>query len=542
MIKYLKCCFILVIFFFSNTFNAFALDINDNWKLFITSEQALIHNKAGGAGRANSYLYLGNNGWNHLGRLDLLNRGTFDDVVYEIDLDTRLTSDARLDADDASPKKIYLQRQSPETLLRVGDFYGNFSQYSLSQNLKGLIFSLEGSEENPWSFTTLGGTYKPRWEQVWKDEESELKDTYFYGTRIGREKGSLKAHFNYVFTDEFRMGGVDENTSRASTDIVHNNLLSFDWNFRPVSGLDLSGENSISKYHTTVRDNTDWGNAHRVLGRFRVKQLRTQLEYERTPSDFHTPGGSASSDRARYRIRNNYYLGEHEVFFNHTNYHDNTQETLATTTHVDSPELGFTARNLLNRRTLSSTVRIIHRRLYQEDHSQDERTDTITYSMEDRFGPFRPALEYEFRKVNPRKDENDSGEKTQAITLRGNSYHRNDIWTIRPSLAVRFEQTEDKGAAGARGTNKNLIWTGGISGDFKKDLRFNLASTISRADNYVLDADTARRTVRASLDYNIGGNRDNVLGFEYEGNSNSYSLNDTDYHEKIWKMKWTRRF
>lgn len=542
MIKYIRYFAVFVILFFSNVFNALALDINDHWKLFITSEQALIHNKVGGAGRSNSYLYLGNNGWNHLGRLDLLNKLTRGDVAYEIDLDTRFTSDDRIDADDASPKKIYFQRQSPETLARVGDFYGNFSQYSLNQNLKGLIFSLEGSEENPWSFTTLGGTYKPRWEQLWKDEVSELKDTYFYGTRIGREKGALKAHFNYVFTDEFRMGGVDENTDRASVDIVHNNLLSLDWNFRPVSGLDLSGENAISKYHTTVRDNTDWGNAHRVLGRFRVKQLRTQLEYERTPSDFHTPGGSASSDRSRYRLRNSYYVGENEIFFNHTSYHDNTQNTLATTTYVDSPELGVNARNLLNRRTLSSTFRVIHSRRHQEDSGLDDRTDSIICSLEDRFGPFRPAVEYEFRKVDPRKIENDSGQKTQAITLRVNSYHKNDIWTIRPSLSARFEQTEIKGAAGARGSNKDLIWTGGISGGYKKDLRFNLDSSISRADNYVWDADTARKTIRASLDYNIGGNRDNILGFEFQGNNNSYSLADTDYHEKIWKMQWTRRF
>lgn len=522
---------------------SFSLQVSDNWTMDILNELEITRNEVGGPGGGNSFLYVGNHGLSYEDRIGFFNRLTFDDVFYNADLELRGTSNDQIDTEDFSPKKIYFERNSPVTDFQFGDFFANFSQYSLNQNLKGSLFSLKQNEGNPWDFTVLGGTYKNRWEYMWSDKADELKNTNFYGTRVGRKIGDLQTYFNYVVTDEDRMDNIDPgNMSRSTAEITHNHLWSVDWKFKPVAGLDLSGESAVSRYHSTTNANIDLGKAHQLRGRFRVKSLRTQLEYERVPSDFHTPGGSASSDRERYRMRNNYYFGDNEVFFDYTTYWDNIQDTQTNTTKTKIPEGGVTFRNLLNRKTLSTTLKLREQRRHTSSNSTDDRTDSFNAGLEDRFGVFTPGLEYEYRRVNYRKNPDDGGEITHAGTLRVSSYHRTEVWTFRPNVSLRYEETGDYGQSPSRGLNKDWIWSGGLSGGFKSNLRFNTSYNVSRADNYILNADSRTRVFSCGLDYSIGGSNDNVLGLEYQDRRNSYGEGMNDYDENILKLKWTRRF
>ena len=541
MIRIMK-YFLFLVLAVMVSFPGSALDINDNWKLLVTNELELIRNDRWGAGQSNSFIYMGNKGWSYEDRFDFLNRITTPSAVYEVDVDMRFTNNERIDNEDASLKKLYFKRNSPYTLFRVGDFFANFSQYSLNQNLKGASFSIKESPTNPWDVNLLWGAYKSRWEYTWNDESDELKNTFFSGMRTGRKIGPFELHLNYVFTNERRLDDITANSSRSTAELVHNHLGSLDWRFRPTGRFNIEGESAIARNHSTTTGNIDVGYAHKIRGRFRNKGLRSQMEYERTPSDFNTPGGSASSDRERYRIRNNYYLGENDIFCHYTAYWDNIQNTQTTTTKVKMPEAGISLRNLFKRKTLSSTFRLRQRRRHQSDNSQDQRTDTLNLSLEDKFGPFRPALEYEFRRVNPRKDTADSGEKTHAVSLRVNSYYRTDKLTLRPSVSLRHEQTKDFGAPASRGLNKDWLWSGGLSGSYNKELNFNIGYNFSEADNYAIDSNSRRRVFRCSFDYNMDGNRDNVLRLEYQDRRNSFSTNTNDYNENIWKFRWIRRF
>ncbi|MCK4810378.1 MAG: hypothetical protein KAS99_05545 [Candidatus Omnitrophica bacterium] len=540
MIKGFK-IFLFLVFVTVFSSQIFALDIDEHWKMHIRNDFVLTYNDVWGPGQSNSFLYQGNKGWSYEDRFDFLNRLTVGDVLYEFDTEISLTNNEKLDVEDVSPKKIYFLRNSPSTFFRLGDFFANFSQYSLNQNLKGAIFTLKESETNPWKITALTGAYKTRWEYTWNDESDELKDTYFYGARAEGEIGYLKLNGNYVFTDEYRLDNIPSNTNRSMTEIVHNHLGSIDWRFKPTGGLDLSGESAVSRFRSS-NANRDVGFAHKLRARLRVKKLRTQLEYERTPSDFHTPGGSASSDRERYRIRNNYYLGDNDLFLNYTSYFDNTQDTLTTTTKAKMPEIGLNLRNLFARRTLSAMIRLRERRMHQSNSGRDERADTATFSLQDRFGPFRPGLEYECRRINPRKNVNDSGQKTHAVSLRMNSYHRTENWTLRPSVSLRHEETHDYSLSPNRGLNSDWIWSGRLSGNFRRNLRFSTAYNHSYADNYIFDSDSRRRVFRCAADYNLGGSRDNVIGIEYQDRRNSFSQSGSDYNEAIWKFKWSKRF
>ncbi|MFC1709373.1 hypothetical protein ACFL2J_04880 [Candidatus Omnitrophota bacterium] len=521
----------------------FALEMNDNWEMSITNRLNIYHNEISGPGGSNSFLYLGNDGWSYEDRLDILNKLTLDDVLYELDTEVSFTNNERIDIEDVSPKKLYFKRKSPDTLFQVGDFFANFSQYSLTQNLKGGIFSILKKEKDSWDASVVGGTYKPRWEYVWNDSSSELKNTSFYGLRGGRSFGPLTTHLNYVFTDEDRMKDiVPSNTSRSTTNVVHNHLWSLDWRFRPDSGFDISGESAASRRHATTNADVDLGYAHKIRGRFRINDFRSNLEYERTPSDFHSPGGSVSIDRERYRIQNKYYIGKSELFADYTAYWDNVQNTSAETTKVKMPEVGSRIRNFLNRKTLQCTVRVSQRRRHQSSNSLDERTDTASISLEDRLGPFRPSFGYEFRTIDLRKDPNDSGEKTQTIRLGLNSYHRTERWTFRPSLAVRHEQADVFGAGSDRGKNINWYWSGGLNMSFKQDSRLNLSYSYSDVDNYIFDSDSRKGTLRCSFSHSIGGSRDNVISFDYSDNKNGFSQANNEYEEKIWKVSWLRRF
>lgn len=521
----------------------FALKISENLQMDVTNNLEITRNEVKGPGRDNSFLYYGNHGVSYENRFEFLTTLSLEDVRYQSDIDMRFTNNERIDTENVSPKKIYFNRESPVSLFQFGDFFANLSQYSLNQNLKGGILSFKETESNPWGITLLGGTYKNRWEYVWSDKADELKNTDFYGTRLGRKIKDLQVYLNYVVTDEDRMDDITPgNVNRSTTEIIHNHLWSTDWKFKPVPGVDLSGESAVSRFHSTTNANIDLGKAHQLRGRFRIKNLRTQLEYERVPSDFHTPGGSASSDRERYRIRNNYYFGDNEAFCDYTTYWDNIQDTLAETTKLKIPELGVTFRNLLNRKTLATTLKLREQRRHRSSDTLDDRTDTFNVGFEDRFGPFRPGLDYEYRRVAYRKNVDDGGEITHAATLSMSSYHRTEIWTFRPNVSLRYEETEDYGQSPNRGANKDWIWSGGLNGGFKSNLRFNTNYSFSRADNYILDADSRRRIFSCGLDYSLGGNNDNILGVEYQDRRNSYGNGANDYDENILKFKWLRKF
>ncbi|MCK5345532.1 MAG: hypothetical protein KAR20_19115, partial [Candidatus Heimdallarchaeota archaeon] len=275
---------LLLLFFAHLCFSgsAFSLDINDKWKMHITNKLEVTHNDVWGPGQDNSFLHngTGDNNWSFEDRIDFLNRLNSGNALYEFDINMRFTNNQRIDSEDATLLKAYLKRESDYTLMQAGDFFANFSQYSLNQNLKGILFGLKSYDENPWDFRILGGTYKPRWEYIWDDKASELKNTYFYGIRAGRQIGKLQLHANYVYTDEDRLGDTSINSSRSTAEIVHTNVGSMDWRFRPFSGLDLSGESAFSRQYSTT-NLYDFGFANKVRARTRIKDLRTQFEYER---------------------------------------------------------------------------------------------------------------------------------------------------------------------------------------------------------------------------------------------------------------------
>lgn len=527
---------------------AFALEINKNWQMLISEDLELGHNHVYGPSATSSFLYRGNHGYYFEDRLGILNRWTFDSRVYELDMEGRFTNNEQIDKEDATLRKLYFKRETPNSFLQAGDFFANFSQYSLNQNLKGYIFSIKETNTNPWEVSIVGGINKTRWEYVWRDSTDEIKDTYHYGVRAGRKIGPLTAYANYVYTHEHRLGnhaGNSLNDARASTEITQNNLESIDWKFKPVSGFDLSGESAIANNHSTTVDNNYQGYAHLVKGRFRIKDLRIQGEFERTPLDFVTPGGSASSDRERWAIKNNYYFVGNEVFLNYTSYFDNTQGTLANTTKTKIPELGLTVNNLLKRKSLSTTIKARQRRRHRSNNSLDERTDTAGFTLQDKFGPFRPSLEYEYRRVHDRKDITDSGERTHTFGFGVNSYHRLlDVWTIRPNVSVKNERTHDVGPASnaGRGLNRSWIWAAGLGGSFKNDLRFDFACGENLALNYADQSNSRRNTLRFTLDYNVFGDPDNVVGVEFLANRNYYSQEASDYNEDVWKFKWSKKF
>lgn len=99
-----------------------ALEINKNWQMDVLSQFEFGLNSVRGSGKPNSSLYRRKGGYYADEALDVLNRFTFDDLIYEFDVQSRFTNNKQYDPEAASLKKIYFKRESPYSLFQAGDF------------------------------------------------------------------------------------------------------------------------------------------------------------------------------------------------------------------------------------------------------------------------------------------------------------------------------------------------------------------------------------------------------------------------------------
>ncbi|MCM8763234.1 MAG: hypothetical protein NC829_02565, partial [Candidatus Omnitrophica bacterium] len=105
---------------------------------------------------------------------------------YELfgNIEYRATDDRLVDVQDFSIERMYFGLRKG-TLLEVlgGDFYANFSEYSLGNALKGLKLTL-GNEKTS-RLTVVGGLDTSRWEDLWENRcDDSATRSYVWGTRL----------------------------------------------------------------------------------------------------------------------------------------------------------------------------------------------------------------------------------------------------------------------------------------------------------------------------------------------------------------------
>lgn len=395
-----------------------------------------------GPGRASSFLESGSH-WLH--DIELTARQPVgSSLKTEFNAVVRYTDTKRHDPSVWSLQRLQFIARDEVNHLTLGDYYATLSQYSLNQAIKGLGYQRNFGETTYLRF--IAGTMAPRWDHIFGEPHNETIKRDVVGLRAQNAGDNYRVGLNLVSASDHDNAGV-----RTTEDTFRQVLPAFDWEYRTAGGIRLSGEHAQASTRrleaSGVRHNMN-GTANRINADGSLGNLRWRARSERVSSDFYTMGGGAAVDRLRYYLRGDYRLNKTwSVFLADDWYRNNLDDQLAATTHTHIPEAGVTARGLFDRRNLTLTTSLRHRRV-KTDTPQYNRhiSDRLYFSLSDRFAEVSIRGEIEAL-LNKRKDttnghtENDDFLYRFAIDSR--HMFAEGRYDLRPYLTLEHQIVED---------------------------------------------------------------------------------------------------
>jgi hypothetical protein len=159
------------------------------------------------------YLYEGNFHYNNIFKG---NNEFFGNIDY------RSTDDKLIDSQSVSLENMYLGIKSKAGEFLTGDFYSSFSEYSLSNALKGLRLTLDAEKQS--RLIILAGFDTAKWEDLWEERcDDSLNRRLVWGTRLENNllNNKLALNFNYA--------GARDDSAYVATPLM-TNIFSLDGN------------------------------------------------------------------------------------------------------------------------------------------------------------------------------------------------------------------------------------------------------------------------------------------------------------------------
>ena len=474
-------------------------------------------------------------GFNTVNNLSLrIDYDISDDKRLEGFLHTKATDNPLIDTKTVSFEEVYINYFSEQFNVKLGDFYQEFSDYTISKNLEGV-----SSEIKLNRFKIM-----PFFGREWEAENEIQYTRYVYGVRPEykiMENSWIRdftVGFNYVSTQDD--SGSLESEHEENVSDLDNHVYSVDTRLAFNNGLEFETEYAGSRNDEDVKDNEKArsGNAFRFTSRYMSEKLWLLGKYIRVNSRFDNPAGFAVQDREEYFARGickiTTWLSIKPLY---RQYRDNLDKSKSTTTKVKTPELTLTINPIKSWEDLS--IDLSQRKRYRKsaDESTYERWVTNEVVLNNRIWKTYFDLGYSQRKIKDKTDaENDSA--TQIISLGVRSLLEYRDLTITPSL--RYSRENEKLRVS---NNKDITNSVTLGLNFSLyPFNLDLYHTFFDSDRYTDDSDYRRNRSDIRLKYRIGGSWDKVVTIGYELVDYNHEDNDSDYSEKRVYAKLDFRF
>lgn len=299
------------------------------------------HNSISGNSPSSSML---TEGWVQQNLFSAYLKGKYQDFDYNINAGIKLTNDRRKDIKNISLITLSGVVKNENHTLDLGDFFKSYSKYSLSTSLKGASYTY--TTQNKDTLNVSYGLAYPRWDNFWDSEVDSTKREVL-GARYNKNlTEALSVGFDVVTTK-------DSNSQVANIPLYETTLYTINSTYKPIPGLKIYSEYSFSQNETDdgtslIKKN---GSAFFLQAIGNKQPSRVQLEYERISPDFKTVTGSATPDREkakatwRYNITKLTTMNTGFLWFR-----DNLDGTKTSTTNTYRPNLGFTFKQVGDRR------------------------------------------------------------------------------------------------------------------------------------------------------------------------------------------------
>jgi len=486
-------------------------------------------NNVSGAGADSSFLTRGLQYQNDLS-LTLDSAGNTN-ARWALALDARFTDDRRMDSKEASLQRISYDRWSRGGQISVGDFYGNFTQYSLNQNIKGLRWT--GQKIADVEVTVIGGMAKNRWDELWERGEFESLNRGVEAARV-RWTGPMASEIGaqLVFTGDRRTAG-------SAADAYSQRLFGFSWALPSNSDLSISGESAWSGAgidRQAAEDSSKWGGAHKISARAKLGRWRSAAEYENVTTDFITTIGAASSDLRRWLARNQIRVAAGiDALINASGYRNNLNGRGQDTVRTFSPEGGLRWSAAFNRPTLNLEAKIRQRRSIHSGGTAEQRNLSGVLSLSDQWGPLNGSLDYEHR------NEARVGQQRNFRDLLGfglSGFYRVQEITLRPFVKWDLDNDHNETASTDNAAAQAYF---GLAAE---NIAPRLSASVSRRRSFMRQAggdDVINKLWDLRCNYRVPWREGDSLEAGFKDNLNDFSTGSKNYRETVWEVVYVSR-
>jgi len=452
------------------------------------------------------------------GKIDFKN--ALNDYDFFGNIEYRSTDDRTLDPQDFSIERMYMGLKGQSNEFLIGDFYSNFSEYSLANALKGLKLSFGDAKSS--RLILVGGADFSRWEDLWeKRQDDSSTRRYVWGARLENNllDNKLSLNFNY--------GGADDDkayiVSSSAPELI--NVFSVDGKYAINNYFTFSSELAQSFTDEDTRSDeakTKSDHAVKCALDFNSSNYALTSAYSRVGNHFNTTGGFSSQDLETLAFDGLWFLPGNIKFthYLHTD-RDNLSDTKSATTRQINPGGKFSLR-LPSDMSLDFGSDL--RKRYSTEKTINSKTYTHSLNVNKDFRIVYSSLGYSRTIVSDRVSAASGRETdTYSLGLDGN-FNVKDV-----KLSWNFNQDINHDHYKEANEADFSTTTGfGLKLSFPSTLTFDTKFSFSDNNYYLNDTDSNLNQYYFSVSRNL---RDGLLfdisyeqrGYEYAGGDNNYA-------------------
>lgn len=411
--------------------------------LLVVDRTDIIYQNVSGAGSASSFL---DQGLHVLQEVDLEHETALNDSWNsKLLTSVRYTDSDQFDTERLSLERLSWTMASARSYLTLGDYFANFTQYSLNKSLKGIGYEKKFGQRDSY-LRLAAGTFDGQWEYLYDDVDNEPVSRLGAGVRLQHAADRLQLGLNLVRIDDDNQDGRN-----LGQDVYRQNVAAFDWEYRGEQHK-LSGEHAYSDTvkTSTGGDNQNSGTAHRINLYSRIASLKVRAKVEQVSPDFLSLGGGATADRQRFYLKTDLKISRNvATYVQYDHYRNNLDEQLAATTRNTAFELGLAIKKLFDRKTLNATTSLRRKKTVTDTATVDQTSDRFKLSLKDKFfGVLTVDGDYEVIFDDDNVAGNSPTNRLYSLSLLSRHRLDNGSWQLRPRLRISLQEMENATSGG----------------------------------------------------------------------------------------------
>ncbi len=495
-----------------------------------TQDIAVIHYLVGG-NTASSFFKDDNTDYLYNGIFDVTDKKGDEETFFH--LSYRSTDDKLTDPQDMSLEQFYLGKRRPNDEILLGDYYENFSEYSMANALKGMRYQI-GSEQSA-RLKVVAGVDMPRWEDLWeKRQDDSSYRKYVWGSQFSNDylEKKLRLDVNYA-------GAADDaaylRDATSGQSLTHVSSVAGRYLASQVATLYFEQAMSLTK-----QDLRQDGPASKPDGASKASlelnwsKYALTSKYSRIGNNFRTTGGMNTTDQEAVAFDGTAYLPL-SVRFEHYLHadRDNLRKHKTTTTRQLNPggKLTFTLPEQFELQTGYDL-----RDRDSSDRTTDTRTCVLSAVLGKYFSSLHTTAGYARTHVRNRTDATQESD-ADSLTFAADSSHLVRNVNVTWSLAETFSRQENLYDHKADWLTAHAA---SLRAAFPSTLTIETRASINDSDYYRDGMDARMTEYFLSLSRNVRNN----LVFNVMADRKKYTYQDpsSDYWETQVMGRLTYQF